>query len=123
MKILVAEDEPLLRKTIQMRLRKEGYEVVTASDGKEALHLIASENPDFIVTDIMMPFSSGLEIVAEVKKKDQANVPVIILSAMGQEPTVVEAFNLGADDYVTKPFSPNELCLRIKRLTRQGAFK
>lgn len=123
MKILVAEDEPLLLKTIQMRLKKEGYEIITAANGKEALNLITSENPDLIITDIMMPYSSGLEIIAEVKQNNKLNIPVIILSAMGQEQTVLEAFNLGADDYVTKPFSPNELCLRVKRLALQNSFK
>lgn len=123
MKILVAEDEPLLLKTIQMRLKKEGYEIITATNGKEALNLITSENPDLIITDIMMPYSSGLEIIAEVKQNNKLNIPVIILSAMGQEQTVLEAFNLGADDYVTKPFSPNELCLRVKRLALQNSFK
>lgn len=117
MKILVAEDEPLLLKTIEMRLKKEGYEVILAADGREAMQQIDAGQPDLIITDIMMPFASGLEIIGKVKQNDAENIPVIILSAMGQENTVLEAFNLGADDYVTKPFSPNELVIRIKRIT------
>lgn len=117
MKILVAEDEPLLLKTIEMRLKKEGYEVILAADGREAMQQIDVGQPDLIITDIMMPFASGLEIIGKVKQNDAENIPVIILSAMGQENTVLEAFNLGADDYVTKPFSPNELVIRIKRIT------
>ncbi|RXK62255.1 response regulator transcription factor [Lacibacter luteus] len=118
MKILVAEDEPIMLKTIALRLRKDGYDVITVADGREAIEQIEEQNPDLIITDIMMPYSSGLEIVGKVKASGQRNVPVIVLSAMGQENVVVEAFNLGADDYITKPFSPNELSMRVKRLAK-----
>ncbi|HVT85030.1 MAG TPA: response regulator [Chitinophagaceae bacterium] len=118
MKILVAEDEPMMLKVIELRLKKDGHEVIAASDGKQALDQIALHDPDMIITDIMMPFSSGLEIVGSVKQGNKRNVPVIILSAMGQENVVLEAFNLGADDYITKPFSPNELSMRVKRLSK-----
>jgi len=114
MKILVAEDEPILLKTIELRLKKDGYEVITSVNGREALAKIEEQQPDLIIADIMMPFASGLEIVAAVKKKT-FNVPVIILSAMEQENVVLEAFQLGADDYITKPFSLNELSVRVKR--------
>lgn len=118
MKILIAEDEPMMLKVIELRLKKDGHEVIAASDGKQALEQIALHDPDMIITDIMMPFSSGLEIVGTVKQGNKRNVPVIILSAMGQENVVLEAFNLGADDYITKPFSPNELSMRVKRLSK-----
>lgn len=118
MKILVAEDEPIMLKTIALRLRKDGYDVITVDNGREAIEQIDQENPDLIITDIMMPYSSGLEIVGKVKAPGQRNIPVIVLSAMGQENVVVEAFNLGADDYITKPFSPNELSMRVKRLAK-----
>lgn len=118
MKILIAEDEPMMLKVIEIRLKKDGHEVIAASDGKQALEQIALHDPDMIITDIMMPFSSGLEIVGTVKQGNKRNVPVIILSAMGQENVVLEAFNLGADDYITKPFSPNELSMRVKRLSK-----
>lgn len=114
MKILVAEDEPILLKTIELRLKKDGYEVMTSVNGREALARIDTEQPDLIIADIMMPFASGLEIVAAVKKRALA-IPVIILSAMEQENVVLEAFQLGADDYITKPFSLNELSVRVKR--------
>ena len=74
-------------------------------------------SPDLIITDIMMPFASGLEIIGAVKRKTEKKIPVIVLSAMGQENVVLEAFQLGADDYITKPFSPNELSMRVKRYT------
>lgn len=116
MKILIAEDEMTMRKIIEMKLKKDGHEVIVTSDGNEALEKIAFHNPDLIITDIMMPFSSGLEIIGAVKKRPGKNVPIIVLSSLGQENVVLEAFNLGADDFITKPFSPNELSMRVKRL-------
>lgn len=117
MKILVAEDEPIMLKTIALRLRKDGHEVIVADNGREAMEHIDTHKPDLIITDIMMPYSSGLEIVGKVKGQS-TKIPVIVLSAMGQENVVLEAFNLGADDYITKPFSPNELSVRVKRLAQ-----
>ena len=116
MKILVAEDEPIMLKTIELRLKKDGYEVTAVSDGREALKQIRENTPDLLITDIMMPYSSGLELVGAVKQELASPIPVIILSAMGQEDVVVKAFKLGADDFLNKPFSPNELSLRVKRL-------
>jgi DNA-binding response OmpR family regulator len=116
MKILVAEDDPVMRRIIELRLKKDGHQVAMAADGREAMEHINTENFDLIITDIMMPFSSGLEIVGRVKHNVERKTPVIVLSSMGQENIVLEAFNLGADDYITKPFSPNELSMRVKRL-------
>jgi DNA-binding response OmpR family regulator len=116
MKILVAEDEPILIRTIEMKLRRDGHEVVLAEDGQQALDRLEEGPPDLIITDIMMPYASGLEIIAAVRARAWPKVPVIILSAMGQEEVVLEAFQLGADDYITKPFSPNELSVRVRRL-------
>jgi DNA-binding response OmpR family regulator len=115
MKILVAEDEPLMSAAISGRLRSEGYEVIVALDGREALKAIESESPDLIITDILMPFTSGLELIGVVKSNPTINIPVIVLSGMGQEATVMEAFELGADDFLTKPFNPGELSMRVKR--------
>lgn len=116
MKILVAEDEAMLRKTIEMKLKKEGYEVVVTTDGRQAIEELDQANPDVIVTDIMMPYASGLEVINFVRQKLNRKTPIIILSAMEQEKVVMEAFELGADDYITKPFSLNELAIRVKRL-------
>ena len=116
MRILVAEDEIIMLKTIDFRLKKDGHEVFLAEDGQQALEKIAELSPDLIITDIMMPYASGLEIIGFVRKNKDKKVPIIILSAMGQEDVVLEAFELGADDYITKPFSPNELSVRVKRL-------
>lgn len=121
MRILVAEDEPMLLKTIELKLKKEGYDVITTQDGREAIAKIEEFNPDLVISDIMMPYASGLEITALLKKNSNKQIPIIILSAMEQEKVVMEAFELGADDYITKPFSLNELSIRVKRLmTRLG---
>lgn len=116
MKILVVEDDPTLLRTIEIRLKKDGHEVCLAIDGQEALDRFAEFAPELIITDIMMPYASGLEITSFVRQQSGKKVPVIILSSMGQEDVVLEAFQLGADDYITKPFSPNELSVRVKRL-------
>ena len=116
MKILVAEDEPMLLKTIEMKLKKEGYEVIATSDGREAMEQVEKAQPDMVITDIMMPYASGLEIINHIRQKIPRKIPIIMLSAMEQEKVVMEAFELGADDYITKPFSLNELAIRVKRL-------
>jgi len=117
MKILVAEDDQLMLKMLEFRLKKDGHEVIVTHDGREALEKIDEHQPDLVITDIMMPYSSGLEIVGAVKAKYQNRIPVIILSGMGQENVVLEAFELGADDFITKPFSPNELTVRVRRFS------
>jgi two-component system, OmpR family, response regulator VicR len=119
MKILVAEDEAIMLKMIDFRLRRDGHEVLLAEDGRKALEQIETFFPDLVITDIMMPYVSGLEIIGTVRKRQHKRIPIIILSAMGQEDVVLQAFQLGADDYITKPFSPNELSVRVKRFITQ----
>jgi len=118
MKILVVEDNQLILKVIETKLKKEGYEVINCENGKEAIERISDSLPDLVITDIMLPYNSGLEIVNFVKEKLQKNIPVIVLSGLGQEKTIEEAFKLGADDYMTKPFNLSELLMRIKRVSR-----
>lgn len=113
--VLVAEDDLIMLKTIQVRLQKDGYQVITAKDGKDALRKFEQQSPDLVITDIMMPFLSGLEIVGAVRTKGKKDMPIIVLSTMGQEDVVLEAFKLGADDFMTKPFSPKELSMRVQR--------
>ena len=112
MKILIAEDEPLMRKTISLKLEKEGYSIIDCIDGKEALEKIETENPDMVITDIMLPYASGLEIIKAAKEKNKA-MAVIVLSALGQEKTIEEAFELGSDDYIKKPFNNNFVFLHL----------
>ncbi|MBD0724403.1 response regulator [Flavobacterium sp. L1I52] len=121
-KILVIEDDILMVKILEFVLRKEGYETVIAKDGIEGLEKLKTINPSMIITDIILPFKSGLEIIS-FAKENHADIPVIVVSAMGEEEgTVMEAFNLGADDFVSKPFNPNELKLRVKRLFAKNQF-
>lgn len=115
MKILVAEDEIILQKTVSLKLKKDGHELFVTDNGLEAYKLFEQHLPDLIITDIMMPYSSGLELISKVKETGSAT-KIIVLSSMGQENVVLKAFNLGADDFITKPFSPNELSIRVKRL-------
>ncbi|MCA6069117.1 response regulator [Chryseobacterium sp. RG1] len=116
MLILIAEDDELILKTIEHKLLKEGYEVIVTRNGKDAIDTIKETEIDLIITDIMMPFASGTEILAAIRSFGK-KIPVIMLSSLGQEEVVLEAFDLGASDFMVKPFSPNELILRIKRLT------
>lgn len=120
MKILVVEDEELMLKALEFRLKKDGYTIVRAIDGRDAIARINEEDFDLVITDIMLPYNNGLEILNHVKKKAGKNVPVIVLSAVGLEKVVLEAFELGADDYITKPFSPTELSIRVKKLLKQS---
>ena len=118
MKILVAEDEPLMLMAIEAKLKNEGFEVTRAQDGREALKSLETSLPDLIITDILMPYTSGLELISIVKSNQNKKIPIIVLSGLGQEDTVMEAFQLGADDFITKPFNPTELSVRVKRLLK-----
>ncbi|MEJ7693958.1 response regulator [Daejeonella sp.] len=115
MKILIAEDDELMLRTLEFRLKKDGHNVIVARDGKEAMELIDTHVPDLVIADIMMPYSSGMELTGYIRQKYEQKIKVIILSGMGQENVILEAFRLGADDYITKPFSPNELSVRVNR--------
>lgn len=115
-KIVLAEDNTTLSLLLKFRLEKEGFQLFIAKDGKEAITLIEEETPDLIITDIMMPFISGLEVISHVRLKLNIDTPIIVFSAAGQEEMVIKAFNLGANDFMGKPFSPNELMIRVKRL-------
>ena len=115
-KIVLAEDNSTLSLLLKFRLEKEGYKLLIAADGKEAIELIEQHSPELILTDIMMPFISGLEVISHVRNKLNLQTPIIVFSAAGQEEMVLKAFNLGANDFMGKPFSPNELVIRVKRL-------
>lgn len=116
MLILIAEDDELILKTIEHKLLKEGHEVILTRNGKDAIETLKTKEVDLAITDIMMPFASGIEILSAIKTMGK-QIPVIMLSSMGQEEVVLNAFDLGAADFIVKPFSPNELILRIKRFS------
>lgn len=115
-KIVLAEDNSVLSLLLKFRLEKEGFKLLMAVNGKEALELIEEHDPELILTDIMMPFISGLEVISHVRNKLNLLTPIIVFSSAGQEEIVIKAFDLGANDFMTKPFSPHELVIRVKKL-------
>ncbi|MFV5685322.1 response regulator transcription factor [Flavobacterium sp. GB2R13] len=115
-KIVLAEDNSVLSLLLKFRLEKEGYKLLIAVDGKQAIELIEEHSPELILTDIMMPFVSGLEVISHVRNKLNAQTPIVVFSSAGQEEIVLKAFDLGATDFMSKPFSPHELVIRVKRL-------
>jgi two-component system, OmpR family, response regulator VicR len=121
MKILICEDDLMTLKALEHKLKNDGYDTMTALDGKKAIDILSS-NPeiDLLLTDLHMPLISGLELITHVRNEMKSNMPIVMLTRVGLEDTVFHAFELGADDYITKPFSPEELSLRIKRLLLKG---
>jgi two-component system OmpR family response regulator len=121
-KVLICDDDPLLLELMEFRLQAKGYEVVKATDGGEALAKAQQESPDIIVLDGMMPKSDGLEVLARIKADENlADVPIVMLTARKGERDIVSALEKGADDYLVKPFIPEELLARLARLlTRRG---
>jgi two-component system response regulator VicR len=117
MKILIAEDDPLMMAVIKQQLSNEGYTLSINTDGREALEALESFMPDLIITDILMPFTSGLDLISVVRSSG-SKTPILVLSAMDQEATVLEALSLGANDFISKPFKPAEISMRVKRLLK-----
>ena len=117
-KILIVEDEAGLRQGLEINLRHENYETVTAADGEEAIRLFHAENPDLVLLDLMLPKKSGFEVLDHIRKVSK--VPVILLTARGQETDKVRGLRGGADDYVTKPFGVQELFARIDAVMRRS---
>jgi DNA-binding response OmpR family regulator len=116
MKILIVEDYDILKRTLEFKLVKEGHEVVCADNGMTAIEKLKAEEFDLVISDIMMPFASGLDVLHVIRKELKRDTPVILLTSVGLEKTVVEALEMGADDFITKPFSPNELVMRMNRI-------
>jgi DNA-binding response OmpR family regulator len=123
-KILIVEDEPAMVSGLRDNFEFEGYEVISAGDGVEGLERALNDSPDLVVLDVMMPRMSGLDVCKQLKVK-KPTLPIIMLTARGQEVDKVVGLELGADDYVTKPFSIRELLARVKAVLRrsQGAPK
>lgn len=117
-KIVIAEDNTVFLMFIKFKLEKEGYQLFLAENGKKALELIEEINPDLILTDIMMDYVSGLEVISHVRNILHFTTPIIVFSASGQEEMVLKAFHLGANDFISKPLSPNELLIRIHKLLK-----
>lgn len=113
-KVLVVDDEASIRRIVAFRLQQKGYNILTATNGVEALEMFNQNLPDLVIVDLMLPEMSGFELTEQIRKKSY--VPLIILSAANDEASIVKGLELGADDFVKKPFSPMELEIRIKGL-------
>jgi DNA-binding response OmpR family regulator len=116
--ILVVDDEPIVREVVVKYLRREGYRTLEAGDGELAKTLVESERPDLVVLDLMLPRTDGLSVCRWIRA--QGSVPVIMLTARGEEADRIVGLELGADDYVTKPFSPRELAARVRTVLRRA---
>lgn len=117
-RILVVDDEPAILELVSYNLKRDGYEVITAADGKSALEMFMNEKPDLVILDLMIPEPGGYEVCKRIRA--QSAVPVIMLTARGEEQDRIRGLDLGADDYVVKPFSPRELLARVRAVLRRS---
>src|SRR5258706_10706053 len=121
-RVLVVDDEPDITGLVAYHLAKTGYRVITAANGREALDLARSDHPDLVVLDVMLPGLSGFDVLAELRRRAETkDVGVILLTAKKDEPDRIKGLSLGADDYLPKPFSPQELVLRVAAVLRRLA--
>ncbi len=121
-KILIAEDDTSLSLLLRFRLEEEGYRVFVAHDGKEAIEKIDKNNPDMVISDIMMPLATGLEVVNHIRYVNSLRTPIILLSNAGLEEIVLKAFKIGLDDFISKPFVISELLTRVKMMFLKTQF-
>jgi DNA-binding response OmpR family regulator len=113
--ILLAEDDDMLASLLNYRLEKGGYDVVLKNDGKEVKSWLDQSLPDIIVSDIMMPYFSGIELVDYIRNELKSTIPIILISSASNEENVLSAFEMGANDFISKPVSPSELLVRVSR--------
>jgi len=119
-KVLVVDDEEDILELLKFNLLREGYQVPCAASGEQAFRLVRSESPDLIVLDLMLPGIDGLEVTRRLKNDpDTKNIPIVMLTAKGEEADIVAGLELGADDYITKPFSPRILVARVRAVLRR----
>ncbi len=123
-RIVVIEDEPDILEVMRYNLTREGYDVLSCENGEEGLAMVRAESPDLVVLDLMLPGQDGIEICRILKQEEATRfIPIIMVTAKGEESDVVLGLGVGADDYLTKPFSPKELIARIKAVLRRGKLK
>lgn len=115
--VLIVDDEPKLAEAVEAYLRADGFCTITAGDGRQALALFEREKPDMAILDLMLPFVSGEEVCRTIRKRSR--IPIIMLTAKANENSKIDGLNMGADDYITKPFSPRELVARVNCLARR----
>jgi len=118
-RIMVVDDDPYIRELLEVFLSKEGWEVISAYDGKEALTLFDTEKVDLVILDIMMPNMDGWSVCKEIRKYYPEELPILMLTAKGETAQKVKGFELGTDDYLVKPFDPPELTARVKTLLKR----
>jgi DNA-binding response OmpR family regulator len=115
--VLVADDDPDIRELVAYRMARSGYEVLQATNGEEALELATARCPDLAILDVMMPRCDGFEVTRRLRAQEQtAGIPIILLTARAQDADVARGFGVGADDYIRKPFSPQELAMRVQAI-------
>ena len=115
--ILVVDDDPVILQLLQVNFEMEGFNVITAADGQQGVERTRTDRPDVVVSDVMMPRMTGIELVAELKgDPDTADIPILLLTAKAQQADIGAGMDAGADDYVTKPFEPLDLVDRVNRL-------
>jgi len=117
-RILVVDDEPNYRRLLEVNLAPEGFEIITASNGEEALELVSSKRPDLVILDVMMPVLDGITTCERIRQF--SNVPIIMVTAKGEETDRVRGLNIGADDYIVKPYSATELVARVRAIFRRA---
>lgn len=118
-RVLIVEDEPSFVEALELSLRAEGYDVASALDGRGGLEQFRAERPDVVLLDLMLPGLPGLDVLRAIRR--ESDVPVVVVSAKDAEADIVTALELGADDYVTKPYSVRELVARVRAATRRGS--
>jgi len=121
-KILIADDEPNILISLEFLMKREGYQVLLARDGSEALAAITKERPDIVLLDVMMPGKTGFDVCQAVRADDTlAGVKILLLTAKGRDTDIAKGLALGATDYMTKPFSTKELAARVRAMLEPGA--
>lgn len=116
-KVLIVDDEPNIVLSVEFLMQREGHDVVTAGDGQEAIEILARSKPDLMILDVMMPRKNGFEVCAEVRADPElSGMPILMLTAKGREAEMKKGLSLGADAYITKPFSTHELVTRVHEL-------
>jgi len=118
MKVLICDDDSISLRALEFQFKKDGYEIFKATNGRDAQRILVENDISVLVTDIYMPLMSGLELITYVRKNLQRDIPIVIVSALNIEDTILHAFELGADAYLTKPFNLEELPRRVKHLLK-----
>ena len=114
-RILIIEDNPMVVKSLEFKLTKDGYDVVVAEDGRKALEILKEDDAiELVITDLMLPYITGTELIEHIRN-NTPTMPIIVLSTSNQGEIITDAILMGVNDFITKPFSPNELSLRVKR--------